>query len=252
MITCRADLHIHTVLSPCGDLDMSPDRIIQRAMEMNLSVIGITDHNTTRQCEVIGQMGSEKGILVIGGAEVTTREEVHCLALFGDGKRLGEFQEILDAALPDIPNDTRKFGYQVAVDRSNNIIYTEDRLLTSALSLSISELRKIVKELDGIFIPAHADRARFGIIAQLGFIPPDLFPDAIEISMNTTHESFFLHHPQLRSYRLISSSDAHIPGDIGKAYTELTLEHLTFEQIRIAIGSESPGMALHRMQRNST
>ena len=29
----KADLHIHTVLSPCGDLDMSPGNILRAALE---------------------------------------------------------------------------------------------------------------------------------------------------------------------------------------------------------------------------
>ncbi len=37
-----ADLHIHTVISPCGDLDMSPIRIIERVLERKLDIIGIT------------------------------------------------------------------------------------------------------------------------------------------------------------------------------------------------------------------
>ena len=42
----RADLHIHTALSPCGDLDMSPARIIEEAKSKNIGIIGITDHNS--------------------------------------------------------------------------------------------------------------------------------------------------------------------------------------------------------------
>ena len=49
----RADLHIHTVLSPCGDLDMSPANIIGMALQKGLSLIGISDHNSTRQAPVI-------------------------------------------------------------------------------------------------------------------------------------------------------------------------------------------------------
>jgi predicted metal-dependent phosphoesterase TrpH len=29
----RADLHIHTLLSPCGDLSMSPQNIVNKAIE---------------------------------------------------------------------------------------------------------------------------------------------------------------------------------------------------------------------------
>ena len=48
----RADLHIHTVLSPCGDIYMSPAAIVEQAKKLHLDVIAICDHNTTRQVKV--------------------------------------------------------------------------------------------------------------------------------------------------------------------------------------------------------
>ncbi|MQK95701.1 histidinol-phosphatase, partial [Escherichia coli] len=32
----RADLHIHTVLSPCADVEMSPSNIVRVALEKGL------------------------------------------------------------------------------------------------------------------------------------------------------------------------------------------------------------------------
>jgi predicted metal-dependent phosphoesterase TrpH len=43
----KADLHIHTCLSPCGHLEMSPRKIVESALERGLDIIAITDHNTT-------------------------------------------------------------------------------------------------------------------------------------------------------------------------------------------------------------
>lgn len=43
----KADLHIHSVLSPCGSLDMSPKNIVQSALDKELEIIAITDHNST-------------------------------------------------------------------------------------------------------------------------------------------------------------------------------------------------------------
>ncbi|MCQ2284884.1 MAG: PHP domain-containing protein, partial [Bacteroidales bacterium] len=40
----KADLHIHTVLSPCGALELSPSNIVRRALERGLDMIAITDH----------------------------------------------------------------------------------------------------------------------------------------------------------------------------------------------------------------
>ncbi|MFN8134655.1 MAG: PHP domain-containing protein [Bacteroidales bacterium] len=75
----RADLHIHRCTSPCGDLDMSLANIIDKALEKGIDIIGITDHNSTRHCSLIRDLARPAGIFVLMGAEVTTREEVHCL-----------------------------------------------------------------------------------------------------------------------------------------------------------------------------
>jgi 3',5'-nucleoside bisphosphate phosphatase len=56
----RADLHIHTVLSPCGDLEMSPGNIVSEADLKGLDIIGITDHNTTRHCDLIKRIAAKK------------------------------------------------------------------------------------------------------------------------------------------------------------------------------------------------
>jgi predicted metal-dependent phosphoesterase TrpH len=43
----RADLHIHTCLSPCGELAMSPRAVVEGARAARLDLIAVTDHNTT-------------------------------------------------------------------------------------------------------------------------------------------------------------------------------------------------------------
>ncbi|RMD59308.1 MAG: PHP domain-containing protein, partial [Nitrospirae bacterium] len=47
-----ADLHVHTCLSPCADIDMSPLRIIEKAKSKSIDIIGITDHNSSENAEV--------------------------------------------------------------------------------------------------------------------------------------------------------------------------------------------------------
>ena len=65
----KADLHMHTVLSPCGSLEMSPVAIVNTALERGLDIIGITDHNTTRQCAEVVEVGKQKGLTVLCGAK---------------------------------------------------------------------------------------------------------------------------------------------------------------------------------------
>ena len=54
-------MHLHTVLSPCGDIYMSPTAIVEQAKKLHLDMIAICDHNTTRQVKVTQQIGREMG-----------------------------------------------------------------------------------------------------------------------------------------------------------------------------------------------
>jgi hypothetical protein len=44
--------------------------------------------------------------------------------------------------------------------------------------------------LGGIVIGAHVNKTKNSLISQLGFIPPDLKLDAIELSKHITREAF--------------------------------------------------------------
>jgi 3',5'-nucleoside bisphosphate phosphatase len=233
----RADLHIHTVLSPCGDLDMSPGNIVSEAAKKGLDIIGITDHNTTRHCKLIKRLAQKKEIFVMQGAEVTTREEVHCLAFFENTDALNKFQEFLENNLPDIPNDPEIFGHQVQVDENEIIIYEEKRLLVNAISKSIKEVEAFVHSLEGLFIPAHIDRKKNSIYSQLGFLPENMKADALEVSRMSSPEQFSSSHPEINEFPLIRCSDAHYPENIGTAYTDFYIEKTSFSEIRMALGS---------------
>lgn len=234
----RADLHIHTLLSPCGELSMSPARIIETAKRRNLDIIGISDHNTTRQSNLVRTLGEKKGIYVLRGAEVTTREEIHCLVFFEENDSLSRFQELLDDTLPSIQNNPLIFGDQVVVDENENIVYTEERLLTNAIMLSLGELETWVHANDGIFIPAHIDRMKNSIYSQLGFLPQNLKADALEVSKRSSPGQFRINHPETAGYMLITNSDSHYCESIGTVFNNFHMEGTTFEEIRMALAGE--------------
>ena len=231
----RADLHIHTTLSPCGDLDMHPARIVTRAAAMGLDIIGITDHNTTRHCELASKLAAEKGITVLLGAEVTTKEEVHCLVFFESTDALNIFQDYLDANLPWIMNDPAIFGHQVQCDGDERIVYEEPRLLLSALGRSLTEVTVEVRKLQGLVIPAHVDKMKNSIYSQLGFLPAGLDADALEVSARTDPEAFRIAHRETGSFSIISSGDAHYPDQIGSATTLFELGKPSFGEIAMAL-----------------
>ena len=196
---------------------MSPVNIISEAVKKGIDIIGITDHNTTRHCKLASRLAAEKGIFVMQGAEITTKEEVHCLAFFENSDTLNLFQGFLDANLPDIENEPAIFGYQVQVDENENIIYEEKKLLINALSKNIKEIEDFVHSLNGIFIPAHIDRRKNSIYSQLGFLPETMNPDALEVSKASSPQKFSDDHPEIKKFPLIRNSDSHYCASIGTA-----------------------------------
>jgi predicted metal-dependent phosphoesterase TrpH len=235
--TFRADLHVHTVLSPCGSLDMSPARIVKEALKKNIDILAITDHNSTRQCRVVIEMGKKVGITVWGGSELNTREEVHCLAFFDDVETLEKFQKWIDKWLIVIKNRPDYFGDQVWVDENDNILGEEDRLLISALDRNINQAYEAVHRLGGVFIPAHIDRKSNSLTSQLGFVPKDIKADALEISPNVSPD-------EVRKQKwgeikpLIAGSDAHWPDKLGTSMTLINANDASLNEFKKALWKE--------------
>lgn len=235
MTQYRADLHIHSVLSPCADLEMSPVNIVNKAKAVGLNIIAVTDHNSTLHGPLIQELALRAGVLAVYGAEVTTREEVHCICLLENEERRKQFQDYIEENIQKIPNNPDIFGYQVVVNEQEEVLEEVDYLLLGALSKGINEVESFVHGLGGIFIPAHADRPRYSITSQLGFVPPDLNYDAIELSRHTTEEKFISANPFLPKKRFVRSSDAHFIDQIGSALTTFEMINLSFRDLKRTI-----------------
>ena len=234
----RADLHIHTVLSPCADLEMTPTNIVAEAKKAGLQIIGITDHNSTRNAKLVREIGARENILVLTGAEVTTREEVHCLAFFETNDKLNAFQEYLEEHITRIPNPDGHFGYQPVVDENENILEMVPYYLTSALKKGITEIQKYVYELDGIFIPAHVTRPMNGLFSHLGFIPQNLEFDGLGLTGDVDEKYVRKHYVLENKISLIRNSDAHYITEIGSRYSTFLLKELSFCEIKKALNQE--------------
>jgi PHP family Zn ribbon phosphoesterase len=152
------DLHVHTVLSPCGNLSMSPVNIINEAKKKGIHVLGITDHISTLHVPLMCELGKKHNIFVLPGCEVNTAEEVHCLTFFENIEICKRFQEFIESKLPSINNRPEFFGHQVVVNEQEEILEHVEPLLISALQAGINEVAEKVRELNGIFIPAHIER----------------------------------------------------------------------------------------------
>ena len=208
------DLHIHSGLSPCAENDMTPNNIIRMAKLKKLDAIAITDHNSTKNLKCFLKVAQKYDVLCIPGVEITTKEEVHLLALFDHLTKAMEFQEVLDDTLPKIKNNTELFGNQYVYDDEDNIVEDYNTLLINAISLTLKETIDEIVKIGGVPIPAHVDRHSFSIISNLGFISPELKLQIIEISKNYSYSDLLRKHPYLSNYKKIISSDAHCLGDI--------------------------------------
>lgn len=217
-----ADLHIHSTLSPCSSLEMSPAAIIRRARELGLDVIAVTDHNSMANCFQAAAIGARSGLAVLFGMEAQTREDVHILCLFQEQTQAERFNERIYALLPDVKNNPEFFGDQVVVDAQDNIVRHEDRLLLNALDISIPDLLELVRLHDGVGIPAHVEAPPYGLLVNLGLVPAELADAVLEISCAARAEGVRQAYPGLARHPLISSSDAHYLQDIGKAQTIFT------------------------------
>ncbi len=234
----RADLHIHTLLSPCADLEMTPANIVRKAKKSGLKIVGITDHNSTKNALLVKKLAQEEGIFVLTGAEVTTREEVHCLAFFEFESQLEQFQQFLDKYKTVIPNPDGHFGYQPVIDENENILELVPYYLPAALKKGIVEIQHSVELLNGIFIPAHVDRSFAGLFAQLGFIPPGLKFDAMGISRYSSEKDVRKHYVLEKEITLICNSDAHYLQQIGEIYTLFHLNEISFSEVKMALNQK--------------
>jgi PHP family Zn ribbon phosphoesterase len=238
MNSFRADLHIHTVLSPCADLEMTPGNIIKAAKESHLDIIGITDHNSTRNAQLVKALAEKESIFVLTGAEVTTKEEVHCLAFFEKEEELVRFQHFLDEQIAFIPNTENYFGYQPVIDKDENILEMISNYLPAALKVGITEVQNQVKLNNGIFIAAHVDRPANGIFSQLGFIPDNLKFDALGISRFSSENDVRKHYVIEKKISLLRNSDAHFLHHIGDCFSLFYIQKPDFYEIKMALNQE--------------
>ena len=181
------DLHIHTVLSSCGDVLQTPNNILNMCMLKGLNMIAICDHNTGKQYQTIDKIKDSYDFLVIYGIEITTHEGFHLLAYFEKYEELMKLDKIIDDSLDKsiLPPDD-----QIITDEYDLELEKIPYFLNQKIPLSFNELIKIIRELKGIIIPAHVNKKKSGILDYYSdFSSYDI--DAIEIYDGTDVNELF-------------------------------------------------------------
>jgi len=238
----KADLHIHTCLSPCAELKMSPMAIADEARTKKIDIMGICDHNSAENVPAVIKAANKFKICVLPGIEVTSQEEVHTLALFDETEAALKLQKIIYKNLPG-ENDEEAFGIQAVVNDKGEVLRFNKKLLIGASTLSLEKVIQKIHELDGLAIAAHIDREGFSLLGQLGFIPEGIKLDALEISPAISYaEAKKKFNP---CFPLTCSSDAHFLEDIGRGFTSFYLEEGTVKEIKKALLQKEGRKIIH-------
>ncbi len=229
----NCDLHIHTCLSPCAELDMYPQALVNRAIEAGLDIIAICDHNASENVPYVIKAAQGKNLKIFPGMEITTSEEVHFLAIFDSLSDLNKLQEYVYQHLPG-KNDEGRFGVQAIVNEIGEIEGLSEKLLIGATDITLNDLLDYVHQQNGLAIASHIDRENFSVLSQLGFIHESFVFDALEITPLTGFQKAREQYRELNHYAFIMSSDAHFLKDIGQPMSKIILAEPTLAELKMA------------------
>lgn len=207
------DLHVHTAASPCGDITMTPNNIVNMSLLKGLEVIAITDHQTAANCEAVMAVGKKRGLLVIPGIEIECMEEFHLIALFRDLNEAWDIATWINEGLPKMKNRKDLFGEQLILNEQDEIVGELEQFLLTATQIPVSDIVKEVRRKKGIIYPAHIDRRSYSILSNLGAVPEELDFNILEISQKSSLKEY---EEKYNKYTVIQSSDAHYLFDISE------------------------------------
>lgn len=243
-----ADLHIHigrtgkgNAVKISGSKDLTFANIAHEASERKgIELIGIIDcHAPSVQDDIIrcldnGEMHElqDGGIryrdtTILLGSEIEVRDpgmgEAHVLVYFAKLETMREFTLWISQHMKN-------------VELSSQRIYVPAR-----------RLQEEVAARGGLFIPAHIFTPHKGIYGSAStrmgdLLHPDLIAGA-ELGLSADSEMAG-YISELDPYPLLTNSDAHSLGKIGREYNELLLREPTFAEFRLALaGSEGRRIA---------
>ncbi|MDA8234561.1 MAG: hypothetical protein M0Z31_07185 [Clostridia bacterium] len=233
MLHLKADLHLHSCLSPCAEEDMNPVAVLTRVRQLGYDLIALADHHHGGNVTSFQKKGREIGIRVIPAMEVETVERVHLLCLFDTLEQLQLWQVQVAEALLGGVNPREFYGPQLLVDDEGRITGEVEELLLNPLSFDVFEVVERVKGLGGVVIPAHLDRPGHSLIFHMGMEILKVFP-AVEISSHmepaVVREIYDLNPDQT----VLVSSDAHFLAELKAPRVIIHVAEVSVKELELA------------------
>ncbi len=202
---------------------MTPANIAGMASLKGLTLLALTDHNSSRNCPAFFEACKAFGIVPVPGMELTTAEDIHLVVLFPTLEQAMNFDREIHRRIIPVQNRPEIFGNQRIVDCDDNILEIEDTLLINATDLDVDSALALVRRYGGAVYPAHIDRPSNGMIAILGTVPAEYGFPCVEFN-DFEHRERILAEHGLTHCTTLCSSDAHDLGRINEAEHFIDLE----------------------------
>lgn len=244
----RGDLHIHS-FGQGGSYDvtdeqMTPENIVTKAIEKNLSVISITDHNNIKNSIAAVIAASDTKLLVIPGVEISTTQG-HLLVYFPTAQKLEDFYGKLSF------DTARKFCSQGIHDCMEYAVKYDGFGILAHIEVG-SGFEQTIGKFNEIFDVAFQHP---GILAleikhhsSVNYYTED--DDLIERKVAMRNRNVKLDFPEKNKLAKVMSSDAHSMNAFGKnaagaeRLTRFKMDELTFNSLRIALLSHDSRVRL--------
>ena len=216
------DLHIHTPGSgkDYKDGGVTPNDIVDRAIQQNLDGICITDHNSGEWIDEINNAAKGKDIVIFPGVEVSVaggkNGAIHVVGIFEPGFTTEKINDFLSSV--DLFADQRGKTDELAKGDVINVI-------------------KEIHNHGGLPVLAHADSSH-GVLHDLKGGPrtkiiQDKYLAAVEITNEKSKEFLDGSDPTYERYLpTYMSSDAHCLDDIGKKRTFFKMGNMKLDALR--------------------
>jgi 3',5'-nucleoside bisphosphate phosphatase len=166
--------------------------------------------------------------------EIMTAEEVHVLGIFPSTQNAAQAGEEVLKTLPKLIPGSRRFGDQPLLDETGQVVGKEDHMLSMASAFDLGGTVDLIKRYGGLAVAAHIDRPSYSVLSQLGFFPPGVEFDAIEVTRAGLASPLAPLYTSLK-FPIITSSDSHQLTDLGTSYSMLEMRNPSFEEIALTV-----------------
>ncbi len=182
-------------------------------------------------------------LTVLAGMEISTAEEVHVVGIFPNPAAASAAGAEVWKTLPDATVAYhKKFGQQDLLDSSGTILDSELKMLGMASGFDLAATIDLIHRHGGLAIAAHVNRPMYSVMSQLGVFPADAGFDAIEVFCphGDGLEPAAPAEGVIREFAayglpIVTSSDAHYLGDIGRCRTVVRVREPSFEELALAL-----------------